>query len=76
LEDKMGRACSACGEIKMHTKFWFVNMNKRDNSEVIGTYERMDVKEIRLDGVDWSYLAQDRDRCQVLLKTLKNVRIL
>jgi hypothetical protein len=35
----------------------------------------MDVKEIGLEGVDWMYLAQDRDQWWAVVKTEMNLRV-
>jgi hypothetical protein len=36
---------------------------------------RLDLREIRWEGVDWIYLAQDRDQFQALVKTVMNLLI-
>jgi hypothetical protein len=35
----------------------------------------MDLREIRLDGMDWIDLAQERDQRKVLVNTLMNLRV-
>jgi hypothetical protein len=34
---------------------------------------RMDLREIRWEGVDWIHLAQNRDQCQALVNTVMNL---
>jgi hypothetical protein len=34
---------------------------------------KMDVKEVGLGGMDWIYLAQDKDRWRALVNALKNL---
>jgi hypothetical protein len=36
---------------------------------------RMDLREIRWDGVDWIDMAQDRDQYKALLNTIMNLRV-
>jgi hypothetical protein len=36
---------------------------------------KMDVREIGWDGMDWLYLAQDRDQWRALLNTVMNLRV-
>jgi hypothetical protein len=36
---------------------------------------KIDLREIRWDGIDWIDLAQDRDQWRVLLNTLMNLRV-
>jgi hypothetical protein len=33
---------------------------------------KLDLREIVLEGVDWFHQAQDRDRCQAFVNTVKN----
>jgi hypothetical protein len=35
----------------------------------------MDLREIGWDGVDWIYLAQDRDQWRALVTTVMNLRV-
>jgi hypothetical protein len=37
---------------------------------------RMDLREIGLEGVDWSRLAQDRDRWRAVVSAVMNLRVL
>jgi CRISPR/Cas system-associated protein Cas7 (RAMP superfamily) len=36
---------------------------------------KMDLREIGWDGMDWTDLAQDRDRWKALLNTVMNLRV-
>jgi hypothetical protein len=36
---------------------------------------KMDHREIGMEGVDWIYLAQDRDQWPILVNTVMNLRI-
>jgi hypothetical protein len=36
---------------------------------------KIDLREIRLDGVDWIDLAQDRDQWRALANTVMNLRV-
>jgi hypothetical protein len=36
---------------------------------------KMDLKEMRWDGIDWIDLAQDRDRWRALVNTVMNLRV-
>jgi hypothetical protein len=36
---------------------------------------KMDLREIELGDVDWSHLAQDRDRWQAVVNTVMNLRV-
>jgi hypothetical protein len=36
---------------------------------------KMDLREIGFGDVDWIHLAQDRDRCRVLVNTVMNLRV-
>jgi hypothetical protein len=35
----------------------------------------IDLREIRWDGIDWIYLAQDRDQWRALVNTVMNLRV-
>jgi hypothetical protein len=41
----------------------------------MGSYIRMDLGEIGYEGVDWMYLAQDRDQWRDLVETVTNLRV-
>jgi hypothetical protein len=36
---------------------------------------KMDLEEMRLDGVDWIGLAKDRDKCRALMNVVMNLRV-
>jgi hypothetical protein len=36
---------------------------------------KMDLKDIGWDGMDWTDLAQDRDKCRALVNTVMNLRV-
>jgi hypothetical protein len=35
----------------------------------------MDLKEMKCGGIDWIYLAQDRNQCKALVKAVMNSRL-
>jgi hypothetical protein len=37
---------------------------------------KMDVREIRCDGMDWIDMAEDREQWRALVKTVMNLRVL
>jgi hypothetical protein len=36
---------------------------------------KVDLRKIGWDGMDWIYLAQDRDQCRALVNTVMNLRV-
>jgi hypothetical protein len=38
-------------------------------------YIRIDLREIGWEGIDWMYMAQDRDQWQALVNTVMNLQI-
>jgi hypothetical protein len=61
---------------EIYTKFWLENLKKRDHLEDRHRFEdniKMDLKANRLHGVDWIYVAQDRDHCQFLINMVMNL---
>jgi hypothetical protein len=65
----------------MSTKFWLESLKGRHHSEhqgisLDGDNIKMDLTEIGFEGVDWIYLAQDKDRRRPLVNTAMNLRVL
>jgi hypothetical protein len=52
----------------MQIGYWWESQKERDNI-------KMDLREIGLDGMDWIYLAQDRDKWRALVNTVMNLRV-
>jgi hypothetical protein len=76
-EEKTGTACRAHGDEKCVKNFDRNSEGKRP----VGIYRRrwmdnikMDLREIGWEGVDWIYVAQDRDRWRALVNTVMNLR--
>jgi hypothetical protein len=42
---------------------------------VVNTRNKMDLREIGWDGIDWIDLAQDRDQWRALVNTVMNLRV-
>jgi hypothetical protein len=62
----------------MHIKYWW---GKQEGKKPLGKPRRrwlnsnkMDLRELGWDGVDWIYLAQDRDQWRTLVNTVMNLR--
>jgi hypothetical protein len=74
----MGRACSISGgEERMLTRFYWRNLRERDHLKDPGVDGRIILKRIfekwNGRGIEWINLAQDRDRRQAVVNTVKNV---
>jgi len=62
----------------VHTGFWWGNLRERDHLED----PRLDgkiilrwiVRKWDVGGMDWTYLAEDRDKCRALVKTVMNLQ--
>jgi hypothetical protein len=63
----------------MHSKFLSENMNRRDHSEDVCVYEtilvRMDLREMRWEGVDWMHLAPGRGQWLDLVNKIMDLRV-
>jgi hypothetical protein len=75
----MGRACSTNGETRNAYRILVV---KPEGKKPLQKPRRrwvdnikMDLREIRWDGVDWIDLAQDRDQGRALVNTVMNPRV-
>lgn len=58
--------------------FWWRNLKKRDNLEGVvadgkGNNIKMDVKDIRWEGMDWISLAQRKNTWRAVVNTVMNV---
>jgi hypothetical protein len=76
MEDEMGRACST-NEAKR--KACRILVGKPEGKRTLGRPRRrwvdnikMDLREIGWGGMDWIYLAQDRDLLRTLMNTVMN----
>jgi hypothetical protein len=70
---------ASTGEMRNSQKNWSENINERDLLEIwakIGTYKRRreDFKGTECEGVDWTYLAQQRNHWHVLVNTVRDFR--
>ena len=74
----MGWACSTYGG-EVYTGFWWRNLRERDNlGRPTRRWEdniKMDLQEVSYGGMDWIYLAQDRNKWRALVRTVLNFRI-
>jgi hypothetical protein len=78
-EYEMGRVLARMGEIKNTYK---ILVGKPEAKRPLGRLWRrwqnnikMDLREKGWEGVDWIYLAQDRDQWLVLVNTIMNLRV-
>jgi hypothetical protein len=66
------------GRDEVHTGLWWRNLRERDNLEDPGVDGRIILKWIfeKWDGgMDWIYLAQDRDRWRAVVNAVMNLRV-
>jgi hypothetical protein len=62
----------------MRTKCWSENPKGGDHSvdlDVDGKTFRIDIRDLRWEGVDWIYLAQDRDQWLALVYTVMSLLV-
>jgi hypothetical protein len=78
-KDEMGRRCSTQGEKR---NAYRVLVGKPEGNRPLERPRRrwennieMDCREIRLGGMDWIQLAQDRDRWRALVNTVINILV-
>jgi hypothetical protein len=78
-EDEMGRACSTNGEKR---NAYRILVGNPEGKRPLGRPRhrwvdniKMDLREIRWDGMDWNDLAQDRDQCRALVNVVLNLRV-
>jgi hypothetical protein len=68
----MDRACSTkTGERNAYR----ILVGKPEGKRALGRPRRRSVKNIKINGMDWIDLAQDRDQWRALVKTAMNLRV-
>jgi hypothetical protein len=59
--------------------YWWESQKERDHwkEQDVGRWviSKMDFREIEWDGVDWIYMAQDRDHLRARVTTVLNLRV-
>jgi hypothetical protein len=77
--DEMGRTCSTNGAKK---NAYRILVGKPEGKRPLGRQRcrwvdniKMDIREIKLGGMDWNSLAQDRDQWKALVNTVMNLRV-
>ena len=64
------------GEVR--TGFWWEDLRERDHLEDLGVDGRIILKRIFKkwdeEGMDWIDVAEDRDKCRALVKTVMNLQ--
>jgi hypothetical protein len=74
----MGRTCSTYGGVEVNTGFWDGNLRRGDYLEDPGIDKGIVLKWIFENwdrGMDWTHLAQDRDRCRGDVNAVMNLRV-
>jgi hypothetical protein len=78
-EDKMGMACSTNGEKRNEYR---ILMEKSEGKIPLARPRRrwvdnikMVLRDIEWGGMDWIYLAQDRDQLRILVSAVMNLRV-
>jgi hypothetical protein len=51
------------------------NLKERDSLEVLGVDERIILKRILKNQVDWTHLAEDMDKWQAFVNAVMNLRV-
>jgi hypothetical protein len=63
----------------VNTGFWWKNLRERDHLENPGADKKdnikTDLQKVGCAGVDWTDLAQDRDRWWALVNAVMNLRV-
>jgi hypothetical protein len=79
LNDEMGRACSTNGEKR---NAYMILVGKPEGKRPLGRKRHgwvynitMHLRETGWDGMDWIYLAQDRDQWRALVKMVMNPQV-
>jgi len=71
----MGGSCSTYGRQESCTQGLWRNLRERDHLEDLGVDRRMRVQEVGERGMDWTDLAQVRDRWRALMNGVMNLRV-
>ena len=56
----------------MYAGLWWGNLRETDHLE---DNIKMNIQEVEFGGMDWIWLAQDRDRWRALLNAVMNLRV-
>jgi hypothetical protein len=75
MRNEMGGACNVWVRGEVHIRFWWGNLKEEEHLQDSGTDGRIILKCIfkKWDGkVDWTDLAQNRDRRQTLVNAVRN----
>jgi len=74
----MGRACSTCGERKVHTGFGWENLTEGDHLDDLVVGGKIILKLVfkKWDwGTNWNDLAQDREMWRALVNAVMNLLV-